>query len=122
MSGVGFGFGVWLFRAGFALLGCAFMALFLWRSQQFAIWLLAPGMAPSDFTPPVSSPGQRLLLSIICLLGAAVCIIGVYLWHLWPEEWQAGLVFILFGLMVLAPVTIWEIQNRRKQMNSLRGQ
>ena len=38
-----------------------------------------------------------------------VCAVGVYLWRLWPEEWQAGLVFVLFGLLVLAPVTIKEI-------------
>jgi hypothetical protein len=36
------------------------------------------------------------------------------LWRLWPEEWQAGLVFVLFGLLVLAPVTLKEIQSRRK--------
>jgi multisubunit Na+/H+ antiporter MnhG subunit len=50
------------------------------------------------------------------MLGAAVCALGVYLWRLWPEEWQAGLVFILFGLLVLAPVTIKEIQFRRKAL------
>jgi len=38
------------------------------------------------------------------------------LWRLWPEEWQAGLVFVLFGLLVLAPVTIKEIQFRRKTL------
>jgi len=51
-----------------------------------------------------------------CVLGAAVCAVGVYQWRLWPEEWQAGLVFILFGLLVLAPVTIREIQFRRKAL------
>jgi len=38
------------------------------------------------------------------------------LWRLWPEQWQAGLVFVLFGLLVLAPVTIKEIQSRRKAL------
>jgi len=57
---------------------------------------------------------KRVLLSTICLLGAAVCAVGVYLSWWWPEEWQAGLVFILFGLLVLAPVTLREIQLRRK--------
>ena len=75
---------------------------------------MAPFKAPSDITPPPISRGQRLLLSVICLLGAAVCAVGVYLWRLWPEQWQAGLVFVLFGLLVLAPVTIKEIQSRRK--------
>jgi peptidoglycan/LPS O-acetylase OafA/YrhL len=55
----------------------------------------------------------RPFLSVICLLGAAVCAVEVYLWRLWPEEWQAGLVFILFGSLVLATVTIEEIQSRR---------
>jgi di/tricarboxylate transporter len=64
----------------------------------------------------LTSTWQRLLLSVICLLGAAVCAVGVYLWRLWPEEWQAGLVFILFGLLVLAPATIKEIQFRRKAL------
>ena len=34
------------------------------------------------------------------------------------EEWQAGLVFVLFGLLVLAPVTIKEIQSRRKALGT----
>jgi len=75
---------------------------------------MATFKAPSDITPPLTLRWQRLLLSVICLLGAAVCAVGVYLWRLWPEQWQAGLVFILFGLLVLAPVTIKEIQSRRK--------
>ena len=114
MSVVGIAFGIWLFGAGFAILGCAYTVLFLWRGQQFAIWFFVPSRAPSDVTPPLSSWWQRLLLSIVCLLGAAVCAVGVYLWRLWPEEWQAGLVFVLFGLLILAPVTVREIQLRRK--------
>ena len=114
MAVVGVGLGIWLFRTGFVVLGCVFIGVFLWRGQQFAVWLIAPHSAPSDVTPPLSSTRQRLLLSLICFLGAAVCAIGVYMWRLWPEEWQAGLVFILFGLIVLAPVTIKEIQLRRK--------
>ena len=122
MSVIGIGFGVWLFRAGFILLGCAFIGVFLWRGRQFAVWLFVPHPVPPDVTPQMNSWAQRLLLSIVCLLGAAVCAVGVYLWHLWPEEWQAGLVFILFGLMVLAPVTIWDIKRRRKQMSSPQGE
>lgn len=96
------------------MLGCAYVGLFLWRGQQFAVWFIAPERAPSDVTPPLTSWWQRLLLSIVCLLGATVRAIGVYLWRLWPDEWQAGLVFILFGLLLLAPVTMREIQFRRK--------
>jgi multisubunit Na+/H+ antiporter MnhG subunit len=54
-----------------------------------------------------------VLLALASLLGAAVCALGVYLWRFWPEQWQAGLVFVLFGFLVLAPVTIWGIQARR---------
>jgi hypothetical protein len=111
MAVVGVGLGIWLFRTGFTVLGCAYIGVFLWRGQQFAVWFIAPHTAPSDVTPPLSSRWQRLLLSLICLFGAAVCAVGVYLW---PEEWQAGLVFVLFGLLVLAPVTIKEIQLRRE--------
>jgi hypothetical protein len=114
MALVGVGFGIWLLRAGFVTLGCAWIGVFLWRGQQFTAWFIAPVKAPSDVTLPLSSWWQRLLLSIVCLLGAAVCAVGVYLWRLWPEEWQAGLVFVLFGLLVLAPVTLKEIQSRRK--------
>jgi hypothetical protein len=116
MSLVGVALGIWLFRKGFTVLGCVYMGVFLWRGQQFAVWLIAPRMAPSDVTPPLSSRWQRFLLSLVCLLGAAVCAVGIYLWRLWPEEWEAGLVFVLFGLLVLAPVTIKEIQFRRKAL------
>src|SRR5258708_5338451 len=114
MALVGIGFGIWLLREGFVTLGCIWVALFLWRGQQFAVWFIAPVKAPSDVTPALTSRWQRLLLSIICLLGAAVCALGAYLCRLWPEEWQAGFVFILFSLIVLAPVTVKEIQSRRK--------
>ena len=114
MALVGVAFGVWLLREGFATLGCIWIGLFIWRGQQFAVWFSAPAKAPSDVAPSLTSRWQRLLLSIVCLLGAAVCAVGVYLWRLWPEEWQAGLVFVLFGLLVLAPVTIKEIQSRRR--------
>src|SRR5579883_152816 len=116
MALVGVGLGIWLLRAGFITLGCVSIGVFLWRVQQFAVWFTAPSSAPSDVTPPLTSRWQRLLLSIICLLGAAICAVGVYLWRLWPEEWQAGLVFVLFGLLVLAPVTVKEIQARRKAL------
>jgi hypothetical protein len=114
MALVGVGLGIWLLRAGYTALGCIWVGVFLWRSQQFTVWLVAPSTAPSDITPPLTSWWQRLLLSIVCILGAAVCAVGVYLWRLWPEEWRAGLVFVLFGLLVLAPVTIKQIQSRGK--------
>jgi hypothetical protein len=116
MALVGVGFGIWLLRVGFVGLGCAWVGLFLWRGQQFAVWFIAPARAPSDFTPPLTSRWQSFLLSIVCLLGAAVCAVGIYLWRLWPEQWQAGLVFVLLGLLVLAPVTIKQIQSRRKAL------
>jgi hypothetical protein len=116
MALVGVGFGIWLLRAGFITLGCVWIGVFLWRGQQFTVWFIAPRKAPSDVTPPLTSRWQRLLLSIVCLLGAAVCGVGVYLYRLWPEQWQAGLVFVLFGLLVLAPVTVKEIQSRRKAL------
>ena len=116
MSLVGVSFGIWLLRKGFIRLGCIWVGVFLWQGQQFAVWFVAPARAPSDAALPLNSRWQRLLLSIVCLLGASVCAVGVYLWRLWPEEWQAALVFVLFGLIVLAPVTIKEIQSRRKQL------
>src|SRR5689334_18740091 len=91
MALVGVGLGIWLLRADFTTLGCFWIAIYLWRLQQYAVWFIAPSSAPSELTPPLTSRWQRLLLSIICLLGAAVCALGVYLWRLWPEEWQAGL-------------------------------
>jgi hypothetical protein len=121
MTLVGVGFGIWLLRAGFTTLGCFWMSVFLWRGQQFAVWFVAPLKAPSDVTPPFTSIKQRFLLSIICLLAAVVCAVGVYLWRLWPEEWQAGLVFVLFSLLVLSPVTIKEIQFRRKALVHLQS-
>lgn len=116
MAVVGVGFGIWLLRAGFRALGCLWVGVFLWRGQQFVVWFLAPVKAPSGVTPPLASTWQHLLLSIVCLLGAAVCAVGIYLWRLWPEQWQAGLVFVLFGSLVLAPATITEIQSRRRSL------
>ena len=116
MALVGVCFGIWLLRMGFVALGCLWIAVFVWRAQQFAVWFMAPLKAPSDVTPALISRGQRLLLSVICVLGAAVCAVGVYLWRMWPEQWQAGLVFALFGSLILAPVTIKEIQTRRKAL------
>jgi hypothetical protein len=121
MALVGAFFGFWLFRAGFAVLGCVYIGVFLWRGQQFAVWFIAPARAPSGVTLPLASWWPRLLPSIVCLLGAAVCAVGVYLWQLWPEEWQAGLVFVLFGLLILAPVTIKEIQFRRKEVQHIQS-
>ena len=113
MSLVGVTLGIWLTRAGFIGLGSLFIGVFLWRAQQFSLWLIAPSGVPSDVTPPLTSSWQRILLSIVCLLGAGVCAVGVYLWRVWPGEWQAGFAFVLFGLFVLAPVTVREIQLRR---------
>ena len=121
MSLAGVALGIWLAWAGSTVLGSVFIGLFLWLAQQSALWLVAPGSAPSDVTLGMTSSWQRLLLSIICLIGAAVCGLGIYLWSLWPEEWQAGLVFILFGLLVLAPVTIWELQVRRKTLPQIQS-
>ena len=77
-----------------------------------------PGKIPSDFTPTLSSRWERLLLMVIlmviCVFGTAVCAVGTYIWRSWPEEWQAGVVFLLFGLLILVPVTIQEIQLRRR--------
>ncbi|HET9839249.1 MAG TPA: hypothetical protein VFR84_13520 [Candidatus Angelobacter sp.] len=118
MSLIGVAFGIWLLRAGFPLLGGGFIGIFLWRGQQFVVWLVVPAKAPADVTPSLSSPSERILLSAVCLLAAAVCALGIYLCVLFPQEWQAGLVFVLFGLVVLLPVTIWEVQKRRRQVNS----
>jgi hypothetical protein len=118
MALIGVGFGVRLLHAGYTIIGCVSVGVFLWRGQQFSVWLIVPSSAPSDTTPPLTSRWERLLLSIVCVLGAAVCAVGVYLCRLWPEEWQAGLVFVLFGLLVLAPVTIKQIQSRRKALGT----
>jgi multisubunit Na+/H+ antiporter MnhG subunit len=116
MAIIGVGLAIWLFQAGFVKLGCLGIGVFLWRSRQFAAWLIVPASAPSDGTPPLRSKWQRILLSTVCLFGAAVCALGIYLWRWWPEEWQAGLVFILLGMLVLAPVTIQEIRSRKKAL------
>lgn len=117
MALVGIGLGIWLVWRDFVTIGCLWIGVFLWRAQQFAVWFITPAKAPSDTTPPLTSKWQRFLLSIVCLLGAAICAVGVYLSHLWPEQWQAGLVFVLFGLLVLAPITIKEIQSRRRVLS-----
>ena len=114
MSLVGIGLGIWLFRAGEILLGCIEIGLWLWMAQRFAIFLIVPGAVPSNVALPVRSLWQRILLAIVCLLGAAICAVGVYLWYWWPEEWHAGFVFVLFGFLVLAPVTVKEVRIRKK--------
>lgn len=116
MALVGISFGTWLLRSGYIALGCVWVGVFVWRGQQFVVWFIVPNKAPSGVTAPLISKWQRLLLSVTCLLGAAVCAVGIYLWRLWPEQWQAGFVFVLFGLLVLAPVTVKEIQSRRKTL------
>src|SRR5579863_3266918 len=91
MSLVGVILGIWVTRLGFIGLGSLFIGVFLWRAQQFSLWLIVPNRVPSDVASPLISSWQRLLLSIVCLLGAGLCMIEVYLWRLWSEEWQAGL-------------------------------
>ncbi len=113
MSLIGVALGIWLTVAGFPLLGSLFIAVFLWRAQQFSLWLVVPTAVPRDVPGPMNGRWQRALLSIIVLLGAVICGVGVYLCQMWPEDWQAGLVFVLFGLIVLLPVTIREVQLRR---------
>src|SRR5258708_22517102 len=104
MGLVGVGFGIWLLRAGIITLGCVWIGVFLWRGQQFAVWFIAPVRAPSDVTPPLTSTWQRLLLSIICLLGAAICAVGVYLWRLWAQPKETGLVFVFFCFFFFSPL------------------
>src|SRR5260370_11305255 len=103
MALVGVGFGIWLLREGFVGLGCAWVGLFLWRGQQFAVWFIAPARAPSDFTPPLTSRWQSFLLSIVCLLGAAVCAVGIYLWRIRPAHGEESPVFLSFLWLRFAP-------------------
>ena len=46
LSLVGVLFGIWLFRTGFAILGCVYIGVFLWCGQKFAVWLIPSAMAP----------------------------------------------------------------------------
>ena len=122
MSLVGVTFGIWLCWADFPLIGSLWLGLFLWWARQLAVGLVAPRRIPIDIAPTLSSRSERLLLWVICLLGMAVCAVGIYLWRWWPEEWQAGLVFLLFGLLILAPPTIREIQSSRKATPEVQAQ
>jgi hypothetical protein len=119
MSLIGIGFGGWLVRRGFVYLGCLFVSVFIWRAQEFLVWFITPFKAPDDYyAPPLTSRWQRVLLSVICLVAGIVCAVGVYLWRLWPEQWEAGFVFVLFGLLVLIPVTVTEIRTRRRSVET----
>jgi hypothetical protein len=119
MALIGVGLGVWLVRRGFVYLGCLFVAVFIWRAQEFLVWFITPFKAPDDYyTPPLTSRWQSVLLSVICLVAGIVCAVGVYLWRLWPEKWEAGFVFVLFGLLVLIPVTVTEIRTRRRNVET----
>ena len=110
---VGFVFGLWLFKAGFVLLGCMYMALWLWNANRFAFWLMLPvDRSVSELPLAASTRAQRVVLAVICLAVACVSAVGVYIWYVSPVDWQAGLVFILFGMIVL-PVTVTEIRLRR---------
>jgi hypothetical protein len=52
---------------------------------------------------------RKILIGLACTVSG----IGVYLCYWWPEEWQAGLVFVLFGMIVIIPGTINEIRFRK---------
>jgi hypothetical protein len=114
LSLVGIAFGVWLFLARFVLLGFLYLGVWLWNAQRFALWLLTPESPATTETPQPFGRVQRAVLAIVCLVASGIIAWGVYWWYLSPEDWQAGLVFILFGLLVFAPVTVREIQLRRK--------
>jgi uncharacterized integral membrane protein len=122
MSLVGVTFGIWLCWADFPFIGSLWLGVFLWWARQLAVGLVASRKISTDIAPPLSSWLDRLLLWVICLLGMAVCAVGVYVWRLWPEEWPAGLVFLLFGVLILAPATIREIQLRRKAIRQVQAQ
>ena len=72
-------------------------------ASRYATWLCCDSLAHMT-TQPFHNLG-RVLAHVFAL------------WWWWPEQWQAGLVFVLFGLLVLLPVTIKEIQSRRKSYN-----
>lgn len=114
MCCVGVAFGIWLFRAHFILLGCLYVGVWLWNAQRFALWLMAPSDATVSEVLQPSTGAQRVILAIICLAAAGISAWGAYWWYVSPEDWQAGLVFILFGLLIFGPVTIREVQLRRK--------
>lgn len=116
MACTGVGLGIWLFRSGEVVLGSLWIAVWTWSARVYAIWLIVP--RKPIVAEPLASLWQRVTLAIVCLLAAGVCGIGAYIWHLWPDEWQAGLVFILFGMIVLIPVTVTEIQLRKKLLMS----
>jgi hypothetical protein len=114
MSLVGITFGIWLCWADFPFIGSLWLGVFLWWARQLVVGLVAPRKIPSEVAPTLTSWWERLTIGVICLLGIVVCAVGIYLWRSWPEEWQAGLVFLLFGLLILTPVTLREIQLRRR--------
>jgi hypothetical protein len=113
LSLVGIGFGIWLFWARFVLLGCLYMGVWLWNAQRFALWLLSPRAPAVADVPQSFGRVQRTVLAIVCLIAAGISGWGGYWWYFSPEDWQAGLVFILFGVLIFAPVTVREIQLRR---------
>ena len=116
MACIGIGLGMWLFRSGEVVLGSLSIALWTWNARLYAIWLIVPRRPIA--AKPFASLWQRVTLATVCFLAAGICGVGAYIWRLWPEEWQAGLVFILFGMIVLIPVTIREIQLRMKLLTS----
>lgn len=113
MSLVAIGLGVWLCFRGQALLGCFWIGAWLYAAQRYSIWLIAPGTAPRESRPAFVSMTQRLLFGSVTFGAAAVSAIGVYLCYWWPEEWQAGFVFVLLGLIVLLPVSVTEVRFRK---------
>jgi hypothetical protein len=53
---------------------------------------------------------RKILISLAC----GVSGIGAYLCYWWPQQWQAGFIFVLFGMIVIVPVTFQEIRFRRR--------
>jgi hypothetical protein len=71
---------------------------------------------PYVFTPQpamkksTESAIRKTLIGLAC----GVSGIGAYLCYWWPRQWQAGFVFVLFGMIVIIPVTVQEIRFRKR--------
>src|SRR5581483_9376217 len=81
LSLVGVGFGVWLFRAHFVLLGCLYIGVWLWNAQRFALWLVTPTQSTTP-TPNALGGIQPVILAIVCLAAAGISSWGAYWWYL----------------------------------------
>jgi len=60
---------------------------------------------------------RKILIGLACVVSG----IGAYLCYWWPEEWQAGFVFVLFGMIVIIPVVVQEVRFRRRISDSRLG-